>query len=182
MYRAAGDDHDARKILIERHNALLDPPERWRSQLPSGARGSAGRVWRWLLRATIGHGFEPARALIIAVPLLVGMSLWYAHARDLDLMVPADEAPDPAADARARASECDDGYPCFQPVVYAIDNLVPIVDFGQRSRWQPDQSRQDAWWLDDGRRLAAATWVTSAVGWLLASLVAASFTQVIRRE
>jgi hypothetical protein len=60
--------------------------------------------------------------------------------------------------------------------------LVPIVDFGQRSRWQPDQSRHDAWWLDDGRRLAAATWVTSAVGWLLASLVAASFTQVIRRE
>jgi hypothetical protein len=182
VYRAAGDDHDARKLLIERHNALLRPPERWRSQLPAGARGSAGRGWRWVLRMTIGHGFEPARALVIAIPLLVGMALWYSHARSHDLMVPAEEAVDPAAVAAAEPSDCNGSYPCFQPVVYAVDNLVPIVDLGQRTNWQPDQSREADRWVDSGRWLAAATWVTSAVGWILATLVAASFTQVIRRE
>ncbi len=182
VYRAAGDDHDARKLLIERHNALLDPPEHWRSQLPAGARGWVGRGWRWVLRATIGHGFEPARALVIALPLLVFMALWYSHARDHDLMVAADEAKDPSATAQAQASDCDESYPCFQPVVYAVDNLVPIVDLGQRTNWQPDQSQEAERWVDSGRWLAAATWVTSAAGWLLATLVAASFTQVIRRE
>jgi hypothetical protein len=59
---------------------------------------------------------------------------------------------------------------------------VPIIDFGQRGNWQPDQSARGARWLDDGRWLAAATWITSAVGWILGTLVAASFTQVIRRE
>jgi hypothetical protein len=69
-----------------------------------------------------------------------------------------------------------------QPVVYALDNVVPIVDFGQRSRWAPDQSHHGATWIDDGRWLAASMWLTSAVGWILATLVAASFTQVIRWE
>jgi hypothetical protein len=135
-----------------------------------------------VLRGTIGHGFEPARALVIALPLLVGMAFWYGHARDHDLMVASDEPKDPAATSLAQASECTDRYPCFQPVVYAVDNLVPIVDLGQRTNWQPDQSREADRWVDSGRWLAAATWVTSAVGWILATLVAASFTQVIRRE
>ena len=126
--------------------------------------------------------FEPARALGIAVPLLVGMTLWYGHARAQDMVVPADEAKHPAATTQAQASVCTARYPCFQPVVYAVDNVVPIVDLGQRGNWQPDQSRDAEHWVDSGRWLAAATWVTSAVGWLLASLVAASFTQVIRRE
>ncbi|HEV7760060.1 MAG TPA: hypothetical protein VGO78_13760, partial [Acidimicrobiales bacterium] len=65
---------------------------------------------------------------------------------------------------------------------YALDNLVPIVDFGQRSSWATDQAHRGAHWWDDGRWLAAATWVTSAVGWILATLAAASFTQVIRRD
>jgi hypothetical protein len=182
VYRAAGDDHDARKLLIERHNALLRPPEHWRSQLPTGARGALGRAWRWVLRTTIGHGFEPARALVIALPLLVAMIVWFAHAGKVDLMIPADEPPTPNAQVAARSSECESGYPCFQPAVYALDNLVPIVEFGQRAAWAPDQSRHGDSWVDDGRFLAAATWVTRGAGWLLATLVAASFTQVIRRE
>lgn len=178
VYQAAGDELDARKIRIERHNVLLDPPARWRDQLPGGLRGVTGRLWRRLLRVTIGHGFEPARALLIALPLVAAMSLWYGHARQEDMLIPTTDAPA----ALPSASDCDDDYPCVQPVVYALDNLVPIVDFGQRARWATDQShRGDGWW-DDGRWLAAATWVTSAVGWILATLAAASFTQVIRRE
>lgn len=178
VYQAAGDELDARKTRIERHNVLLDPPAHWRDQLPDGLRGLSGRLWRRLLRATIGHGFEPARALLIAVPLVLAMSLWYEHARQDDMLIPNPDAPTPLPEA----STCDDTYPCVQPLVYALDNLVPILDFGQRSRWAPDQSHTGAAWWDNGRWLATATWVTGAVGWILATLAAASFTQVIRRE
>jgi hypothetical protein len=180
VYQAAGDELDARKIRIERHNVLLDPPERWRDQLPGGPRGALEKLWRRLLRITIGHGFEPARALLIALPLLVAMALWYGHARHHDMLVATSEGPVPAG--APQASVCTGDYPCVQPVVYALDNLVPIVDFGQRSSWATDQAHRGARWWDDGRWLAAATWVTSAVGWILATLAAASFTQVIRRD
>jgi hypothetical protein len=178
VYQAAGDELDARKIRIERHNVLLDPPAAWRDQLPGGLRGAAERTWRRLLRVTIGHGFEPVRALLIALPLVVAMSLWYGHARHDDMLVASPDAPRPAP----AASVCTPDYPCMHPIVYALDNLVPIVDFGQRSRWAPDQAHRGVHWWDDGRWLAAATWVTSAVGWILVTLIAASFTQAIRRE
>lgn len=182
VYRASGDDFHARRILIERHNALLRPPDHWRPHLPIGIPRAARTGWRWLLRLTIGHGFVPARSLVIAVPLTVALALWLTHARAADMLVPtADTAVTSGRDA-TRSSACDDRYPCVQPVVYALDNLVPIVELGQRSRWTPDQSHRGDTWLDDGRLLAAATWTTSVIGWVLATLVAASFTQVIRRE
>jgi hypothetical protein len=188
VYRATGDESDARRTLMERHNALLDPPERWRDHLPSGWRGATARAWRRLLRYTIGHGFAPARSLLIAVPLVVALAVWLGHARSADMLVPTDETPATAAASPGgpggtpTASDCDGGYPCLQPVVYALDNVVPIVDLGQRSRWTPDQSHRGTGWWDDGRWLATALWAASAVGWILATLVAASFTQVVRRE
>jgi hypothetical protein len=175
VYRACGDDRDARKILVERHNALLHPPEYWKPELPTGWRGFAGRVWRQFLRFTIGHGYEPWRVLWLAVPLVVAMSLWYAAGARNDLLIPTREA-------EAVSSHCSHGYTCLQPVVYTLDTLLPIIDLGQRARWTPDQSRHNATWYYDGRWLAAGTWFMSSLGWILATLVAASFTQAIRRE
>jgi hypothetical protein len=99
------------------------------------------------------------------------------------MLIPSDEtAVTNASGDEPRSSACDDNYPCVQPVVYALDNLIPIVELGQRSRWTPDQSHRGTTWIDDGRWLAVATWTTSTLGWILATLVAASFTQVVRRE
>jgi hypothetical protein len=169
VYRATGDEYDARKILMERHNVLLDPPAHWNLALPRSRRW-----WRRMLRYTIGHGYEPWRVLAVALPLLVGMSLWYSISVHDDLLVPDDGT-------SAQASTCNPDYTCVQPFVYALDSLIPLVDLGQRSKWVPDQSHREGW-LRDGRWLAAATWVTTALGWVFATLVAASFTQVVRRE
>jgi hypothetical protein len=104
------------------------------------------------------------------------MSCWYSIAAHHDIFTPA-------ADATASdASDCDYRYPCLQSIVYALDTLLPLVDLGQRSAWRPDQSHHDPNPLHDGRWLAAATWTTTVLGWAFATLVAASFTQAIRRE
>jgi hypothetical protein len=183
VYRSTGDESDARRTLMGRHNALLRPPKHWREHLPSGWRAVVTRAWRRVLRYTIGHGYAPARSLLIAVPLVAALAVWLGHARAEDMLIATDETP--ATSARAedvRASDCTDAYPCVQPVVYALDNVVPIVDLGQRTRWAPDQSRHGAEWWDSGRWLAAALWAAGALGWILATLVAASFTGVVRRE
>lgn len=175
VYRAGGDERSARKILMERHNARLRPPEHWKDQLPKGTWGWARRAGRWFLRLTIGHGYEPWRVVCFAVPLLLAMTLWYGDAKRHDVLVPARAT-------GAVASHCDDQQVCVQPFVYALDTLVPLVELRQRSEWMPDQSRRDGTWYRDGRWLAAATWLTSLLGWVFATLVAASFTQVVRRE
>ncbi|HSJ20307.1 MAG TPA: hypothetical protein VK964_07015 [Nocardioidaceae bacterium] len=145
VYRSTGDDHDARKILVERHNAPLHPPPHW-SREPT-----AQRAWRWLLRYTIGHGYEPWRILTLTVPLVAGMTLWYSIAADHNLLVPT------TSNIPASASDCDGTYTCVQPLVYALDTLVPLVGFEQRSQWHPNQSHHDDNPLLDGRWLAAAT-------------------------
>jgi hypothetical protein len=183
VYRAAGDESDARRILIDRHNALIRPPKHWREHLPSGLRAVVGRTWRRVLRYTIGHGYSPARSLLIAVPLVAALAVWLGHARAEDMLIATDETPATSASGDdVQSSDCTDAYPCVQPVVYALDNVVPIVDLGQRSRWAPDQSTHGAEWWDSGRWLAAALWAAGALGWILATLVAASFTGVVRRE
>jgi hypothetical protein len=182
VYRSAGDELWARRIMIDRYNALLRPPPHWEDQVPNGPRYEAWKLWRWVLRLTIGHGYSPARSLVIGLPLVVALAVWLGHAAQTDMLVATDETAVTTTEGPPRSSTCDDRYPCVQPVVYALDNLVPIVDLGQRSRWSPDQSHHGSTWYDDGRWLAAGTWTTSVFGWVLATLVAASFTQVIRRE
>jgi hypothetical protein len=111
------------------------------------------------------------------------MALWYTDAAHEDRMLPAEETALTGSSYEPRSSRCDDRYPCIQPAIYALDILVPLIDLGQRSAWVPDRSQDDGgWFANDGRWLAAATWATSVVGWVLATLVAAGFTQLIRRE
>jgi hypothetical protein len=63
---------------------------------------------------------------------------------------------------------------CFNPVLYAIDTVVPLVSLEQRSTWYPDPSlRYGAfmqWWLN------AAT----LLGWLLSSIFVLSLARLSR--
>ena len=183
VYRSAGDETDARRILIERHNTLLRPPDHWHDQLPHGPWEVLRKAWRWLLRITIGHGYAPGRALLIAVPLVLLMAVWVNYAQSHDMMVPtAETAGTSVTDELPRSSDCTSDYPCVYSFVYAVDDLIPFLDFGQRTHWAPDQSHRGDTWLDDGSIFADATWGLRALGSVLAALVTASFTRVVRRE
>jgi hypothetical protein len=63
---------------------------------------------------------------------------------------------------------------CFNPVVYAVDTVVPLVALGQRGTWYPAPDdrlgRLVEWWLD------AAT----LLGWLLSSILVLSFARLSR--
>jgi hypothetical protein len=63
---------------------------------------------------------------------------------------------------------------CFNPVLYAIDTVVPLVSLDQRATWYPDPGlRYGAfmqWWLN------AAT----LLGWLLSSIFVLSLARLSR--
>jgi hypothetical protein len=60
--------------------------------------------------------------------------------------------------------------PSWQPVIYAADLLVPVVNLGQDGLWQTT---------------GASAWVASmltAVGWLLLSTGAAGVSRILTRR
>jgi hypothetical protein len=58
----------------------------------------------------------------------------------------------------------------WNPFLYTLDHLVPIVDFGHKNKWHFNSTLQ---------------WFSAALiacGWVLATTVAAGLTRMLRRS
>jgi hypothetical protein len=62
----------------------------------------------------------------------------------------------------------------LNPLLYAVDTVIPLVSLDQRSTWHPDARAPDGtflqWWLN------AAT----VLGWLLSSVFVLSLASLAR--
>ncbi|GDY30856.1 oxidoreductase [Gandjariella thermophila] len=145
VLRATGNDEHASTVLIEkqrlRHAALAD--------------GSHGLVkplvllWSWLQRWMVGYGYRPARALAWLVVLLLLGGLWFTF-HPLQVINEQDHLE-------------------WNPWLYTIDLLVPIIDLGNKNRWHVTDASQ---WISSG---------LIAMGWVLATTVAAGVTRTLKR-
>ncbi|MFJ8637085.1 hypothetical protein [Streptomyces sp. NPDC093568] len=111
---------------------------------------TARRWWGLLQDWTVGYGYRPMRAAVWLLFLLVaGACAFAAH--------------HPPAVKPAEA-------PPFNPLLYTLDLLLPVVGFGQQQAFNPLGWQQ---WL------AAAV---IAAGWILATTVAAGLTRTLARR
>jgi cytoskeletal protein CcmA (bactofilin family) len=146
MLRANGNEEHASTVLIDK--------QRWRyAALADGYRvlGLPVRLWSVLQRWVVGYGYRPMRALLWLIALLVGGSVWFSM------------------QSRPMEANADD-HLVWSPVLFTIDQLVPIVDFGHKNRWHFE---------------GASQWITAglvAAGWILATTVAAGITRMLRRS
>jgi hypothetical protein len=146
MLRNAGNEEHASTVLIDK--------QRWRyAALADGYRilSLPVSLWSWLQRSMVGYGYRPMRALLWLLALLVAGSVWFAT-QPAPVEINADD------------------HLVWNPVLYTIDQLVPIVDFGHKNRWHFDGPSQ---------------WITAgliAAGWVLATTVAAGVTRMLRRS
>jgi hypothetical protein len=60
--------------------------------------------------------------------------------------------------------------PHFNPVIYTLDLLLPVVNLGQKYAHNPTGFEQ---WL---------SYLLTAAGWLLATTIATSITRIITRR
>ncbi|GAA1297220.1 hypothetical protein [Pseudonocardia xinjiangensis] len=111
--------------------------------------GVAGRIWGVLQRWTVGFGYQPWLAVCWLALFAVLGGAWFAT-----------HVPPPV----------DNGQnPVFNPWIFAIDTLLPIVNLGQ-----------DGYWRLDG----ASQWIASlliALGWILATTAAAGAARMLKR-
>ena len=162
VYRSGGHERDARKIQIERNKARL------RSR-------TLGRVnpWAQLMRLTVGYGYEPWRAFIPVLLALALVTPAYARGAAHDEFRPTRSSP---TSSNVVSSQCTRHYPCLEPIIYALDVIVPLVNLRQRESWYPDSSTRG------GSILATLTSVLTIVGWMLTTAVVAGVTSALRRE
>jgi hypothetical protein len=109
-----------------------------------------GRVWSFLQDITVGYGYRPARAVLWLLGLLAIGSITYAAAPP----VPLDSS----------------GSPHFNPVIYTLDLLLPVVNLGQKYAFNPAGAEQ---WL---------SYILIAGGWVLATTIAASVARILTRR
>lgn len=109
-----------------------------------------GRVWSLLQEITVGYGYRPLRAAAwLAAFLVVGTLVFGLH------------HPPPLRGAP---------HPAFNSLIYSLDLLVPLVNFGMRDTYDPQGLQQ---WL---------AYLMIAVGWIFVTTIAAGIARVLRRR
>ncbi|WP_436492894.1 hypothetical protein [Actinokineospora sp. HUAS TT18] len=145
MLRASGNEEHAATVLVEKQRRRY-------AALAEGASWTRPGIhlWSWLQRWMVGYGYRPMRALAWLVAILVSGSVWFAF-----IPVPLESN--------------EDDHLVWNPVLYTLDLIVPIVDFGHKNKWTVGGASQ---WI--GAAMVAA-------GWILATTVAAGVTRMLRR-
>ena len=145
VYGAAGEERHQRDVLIAKQR-------RRRGLLPW-----YGRLWNVALDVLIGFGYRTGRAL---VPFAAFLALgWWYFGKAYD-----------DGDILPRSTTETMNVAPFRPLIYSLDQLVPVVDFGQREHWVATGDAQ--------------TLVTIMViaGWVLTTAIVAALTGLVRRD
>jgi len=145
---------------------------------------------------TVGYGYRPGRVLWLLALLLVlvtGSLLIHGpqaamRASNSGTIYTTQGPLRPQSAARASAPDSPGASPggtlvgacgfgqvrCFNPFLYAIDTVIPLVSLGQRSTWYPDAHAPYGtlmqWWLD----------TATVLGWLLSSIFVLSLASLAR--
>jgi hypothetical protein len=140
---------------------------------------------------TVGYGYRPRRVLwlLAALLIMVIVSLEIPTAQATMRATTsagavysthgpvsgstAGNAPVPRPPPHSDA--CGDGQiRCFNPILYAIDTVIPLVSLDQRSTWYPDPHVRDGAFMQG--------WLNAAtlLGWLLSSIFVLSLARLSR--
>jgi hypothetical protein len=123
----AGDEDGRIKVLV----AMKD--REW----AASRRGFMAPLWRWPLKVTAGYGYRP----LLAFWEVIGLSAlgWILYRRSYLAggVVPTDKD---AYQEFKSSGHAPNYYRHFSPLVYSVENSLPLVKLGQGEKWQPDPS------------------------------------------
>ena len=173
VFRQHGYAQGAEHLLIE---------QRSDARRAEQSRAPFRNLLDWVYGWTVGYGYRPSRVLWLLVALLVLVSATLAVPAVQQTMRASDEGvvftvdgplnPDDDADD---IDPCGGGrVRCFNPVLYAVDTVIPLIALDQRSTWYPDRFVPGGviieWYLN----------LSTVAGWLLSSVFLLSFARLAR--
>lgn len=144
-YYDEGYRDDAEHVLVEKMRMSYVANAEHKS-----VTGSAVLMWSFLQRMLTGYGYRPLRLGLAFAQLMFVGSVWFSL------------GPTPVE------TNADDNV-AWNPVLYTVDTLLPIIDLGQDGRWY--LSGADQW-------MSA---ILSLVGWVMLTTVLAAVGNRLRR-
>ena len=167
-YRRQGRTVDAEQVLMARNRFLRAERQSqggWRNVM----KNLADVVWD----ISVGYGYRASRAAVVIVALIAATGAVLAGEFARDRMVTADED----NVVFTAAAPCEGGtVRCYNPMFYAIDTVVPLVDLQQRSTWYVSRSRPNGAALEWGLNL------TVLLGWAASSALVLGLTRTLSPE
>jgi hypothetical protein len=165
----AGFDRGERRVLFAMEDRI------WKEE---GSVASA--LLRWPLSLVVGYGYYPMRALLgLAILVLLGWGV-YSGARAAGMMVPKDPQAYAYFKQNGRAPAF---YEPLGPLVYSLENSLPLVKLGQTDYWRPDPAPAGpAGWMNSPRFLFGFLRLQILLGWILATLFIAGVTGVVQKD
>jgi hypothetical protein len=162
-YKTSGDTSGAKRVLIAGRDARYS------------TRHWSVRALAWLFKQSVGYGYRPQLVLCWLACLEVIGGILFSILRGEMLLAPTyifESATDshPKGSITGAYDIIIPGYPAFQPWLYTLDLLMPVVDFRQSDFWVPHR---------------AAEWFSTAFiisGWALATALVIGLGSVFTRE
>ena len=93
------------------------------------------RAWSVMMQVTIGFGYQPLRALWWIAGFVGLGTLLFGWGYRMRIITPTEEA---AYREFVASGEAPPHYPVFNPLVYSLENFLPVVELHQDKYWRPN--------------------------------------------
>jgi hypothetical protein len=191
-YLEMGDTEAVSKIALLREKHLLRRP----SQLPGWYEPSLQLASHWFRRltfgVTLGYGYRPHRVLLAALLIWASWAFLYQEAARQGLFAPTDARifmdKDMPGQCRVWTStDCPlynvKGYPVFNPWVFSLDVILPVVNLRQEDEWQPVRGNMSVpfWGTLPPDFLRWCMWFEILFGWAASLILVGMIGGLIKR-
>ncbi|MFF5210025.1 hypothetical protein [Streptosporangium sp. NPDC000396] len=147
-YRAAGLEREASRVLREKLRRT------------ARVRGRMWRLWGLVQDLTLGYGYQPWRAVVGVAGLLIAGTVYFSTVT----------CGTGSAQTDGLCPIKADEHPTWDPFLYSLDLLIPLVSLGHDTAWDPTGPSK------------VIAMVLIASGWVLATTVAAAAARAINRS
>jgi hypothetical protein len=160
VYRQAGKDDDAREVAIARHA----------DERQHGSLSRHRKVGNWFMDMTIKFGYQTWRAALGLAVVFVAFLVMTFFAQQHHAIVPTSDLV-AAVHPPPVTTKCTPSYPCFYPLGYAVDVVIPVINVLQA----------DFWGLS-GVGWVVGSWAATVLGWAAVTLLVVGYTGLVRQQ
>lgn len=160
VYRKAGREGDARKIAVAKR---ID-------ERRYGDLGPYRKTANWFFDKTIKFGYQTWRAAVGLIVVFLAFLIMSILAQHYHGLVPINDLANGVHPIPV-ATRCTSSYPCFYPLGYAVDVVIPVIDLHQA----------DFWGLY-GWGWVVGSWLATALGWAAVTLLVVGYTGLVRQQ
>ena len=116
-----------------------------------GHESLAQRAWSLMLQYTIGFGYQPLRALWWIAGFVGLGTILFGWGYRMRIITPTEEA---AYREFVASGDAPPHYPVFNPLVYSLENFLPVVELHQDKYWRPNPRHRVPGQSEARRRVA----------------------------